>query len=76
MPHHLLQVFDCGYVCLRIFIIHTTCQMSSFKSIPGMPQDFYDEIIDTNTYLLARDEDCENAFHSTADFVSLNIFAG
>lgn len=25
---------------------------------------------DTPTYLLARDEDCENAFHSTADFVS------
>jgi len=23
------------------------------------------------TYLLARDEDCENSFHSTADFVSL-----
>lgn len=23
------------------------------------------------TYLLARDEDCENSFHSTADFVSV-----
>lgn len=26
--------------------------------------------VDTPTYLLARDEDCENSFHSTADFVS------
>lgn len=30
-----------------------------------------DMVIDTPTYLLARDEDCENSFHSTADFVSL-----
>ena len=28
------------------------------------------EIQSTSTYLLARDEDCENSFHSTADFVS------
>lgn len=30
------------------------------------------EMYDTPLYLLARDEDCENSFHSTADFVSLN----
>ena len=25
----------------------------------------------TTTYLLARDEDCENSFHSTADFMNM-----
>lgn len=30
---------------------------------------------DTTTYLLARDEDCENTFHSTADFVSCIFLA-
>ena len=28
------------------------------------------EVVETPTYLLARDEDCENSFHATADFVS------
>lgn len=30
-----------------------------------------DTVVPTTTYLLARDEDCENSFHSTADFVSM-----
>jgi hypothetical protein len=25
----------------------------------------------TPTYLLARDEDCDNSFHSTADFMNM-----
>lgn len=29
----------------------------------------YDDEHQTSTYLLTRDEDCENLFHSTADFV-------
>ena len=50
---------------------HHSLQMSSF--IETIKLD-YDEIVDVPTYLLARDEDCENSFHSTADFVSINSF--
>jgi hypothetical protein len=34
----------------------------------------YTQVIvqETPVYLLARDEDCENSFHTTADFVSLS----
>lgn len=42
--------------------------MRSFES--GRIGQHHDEVADTPTYLLARDEDCENSFHSTADFVS------
>ena len=40
---------------------------------PGASQESYAQYtttVHTPTYLLARDEDCENSFHSTADFVS------
>jgi hypothetical protein len=43
-------------------------QMNSFQ--PGAASLEHDSVVDTTTYLLARDEDCENSFHSTADFVS------
>ncbi len=43
--------------------------MHSFQSEVPFPSNY--EHVKTPTYLLARDEDCENAFHSTADFVSL-----
>jgi hypothetical protein len=42
--------------------------MRSFQSSTSFPTGY--EEVKTPTYLLARDEDCENAFHSTADFVS------
>lgn len=42
--------------------------MRSFQEGSPYPNDY--ETVNTVTYLLARDEDCENAFHSTADFVS------
>ena len=32
-----------------------------------------DEVVGTSTYLLTRDEDFENSFHSAADFVSTVI---
>ncbi len=44
--------------------------MSTFESDTRLPSDHIK--VDTTTYLLARDEDCENAFHSTADFVSFH----
>ena len=42
--------------------------MRSFES--GVPAASDTQLEETPTYLLARDEDCENSFHSTADFVS------
>jgi len=50
--------------------------MSSFQPGKKLPAEYTS--VDTTTYLLARDEDCENAFHSTADFVSnyLNKIVG
>jgi hypothetical protein len=45
-------------------------QMHSFRDnakIANLKNEI--EFVKTPTYLLARDEDCENAFHSTADFV-------
>ena len=44
--------------------------MSTFKSDVAFPGKESYEVVTTPTYLLARDEDCENTFHSTADFVS------
>jgi hypothetical protein len=29
--------------------------------------------VDNVVYFMPRDEDCENLFHSTADFVSINL---
>lgn len=44
--------------------------MASFQS--GQSPS-YDQVEETATYLLARDEDCENSFHSTADFVRQRV---
>lgn len=41
--------------------------MHSFQEKTAFPAGY--ETVSHPTYLLARDEDCENAFHSTADFV-------
>ena len=42
--------------------------MRSFVSDPQMDVSHLQRE-STTTYLLARDEDCENSFHSSADFV-------
>lgn len=42
--------------------------MGSFKSDSNENIESF-ERESTATYLLARDEDCENSFHSSADFV-------
>ena len=52
---------------------HQALQFNTFqdgKSEANANQHYTVE--DTPTYLLARDEDCENSFHSTADF--MNVF--
>lgn len=44
---------------------------NGFKTINKNNNILIDETIETTTYLLARDEDCENTFHSTADFMNI-----
>ena len=53
-----------------LFMPHHALQMSSFVSDAKLPDSY--TTVNIPTYLLARDEDCENSFHSTADF--MNIF--
>lgn len=55
------------------FMPHHTLQMRS--AIFGASEsDFTSaEVYETPLYLLARDEDCENSFHSTADFVRSTV---
>jgi hypothetical protein len=43
--------------------------MRGFRPQTALPSDHIK--VTTPTYLLARDEDCENSFHSTADFVNI-----
>lgn len=64
MPHQRLQV--ASYLTLTLLPADLT-QMGSFQADHAAA---YDKTEEATTYLLARDEDCENAFHSTADFVS------
>ena len=44
--------------------------MDSFRAETPLPPEGSYRVEDTPTYLLARDEDCENLFHSMADHVS------
>lgn len=52
----------------RLFMPHHRSQMATFSSDT---RTAHDQVEETTTYLLSRDEDCENSFHSTADFVSI-----
>uniref|UniRef100_A0A7S3JQK9 EGF domain-specific O-linked N-acetylglucosamine transferase n=1 Tax=Aureoumbra lagunensis TaxID=44058 RepID=A0A7S3JQK9_9STRA len=52
-----------------ILMKHMSAQLRNF---PAAAYKNYDEDRKGTTYLMARDEDCENMFHSTADF--LNAF--
>lgn len=51
-----------------LFMPHHKRQMRSLAVETSVTSDI---VIDTPTYLLARDEDCENSFHSTADFMNM-----
>eukprot|EP01032_Pedospumella_encystans_P018298 gene18298-20835_t len=53
----------------RLFMAHHAMQMRGFE--PGTSSLQADTVVPTTTYLLARDEDCENSFHSTADFMNM-----
>ena len=53
----------------NLFMPHHGQQMETFEQ-SKIPRAGTFTIEETATYLLARDEDCENSFHSTADFVS------
>ena len=54
-----------------LFMPHHAQQMSTF--IEGDTHTSADKTENTPTYLLARDEDCENSFHSTADFTNMHL---
>eukprot|EP01041_Mallomonas_annulata_P009908 gene9908-20605_t len=64
-PHYLSQ----------LFMPHHRTQMNTFitKSIVKDNIDFQYITQDIPTYVLARDEDCENSFHSTADFMNMFV---
>lgn len=49
------------------FMPHHRGQMDSFTDSTPPPAGV--TVVDNPTYLLARDEDCENLFHSMADHV-------
>lgn len=51
------------------FMPHHRLQMESFVDGLSPPDPDSYSVVDTPTYLLARDEDCENLFHSMADHV-------
>lgn len=53
-----------------LFMPHNALQMDSFKANQAVPPDGTYIKENRPTYLLARDEDCENTFHHTADLVS------
>ncbi|KAJ1438330.1 hypothetical protein B484DRAFT_477201 [Ochromonadaceae sp. CCMP2298] len=53
----------------RLFMPHHALQMRGFRSGAALPAGA--TVVETPTYLLARDEDCENSFHSTADFMNM-----
>jgi hypothetical protein len=56
----------------KMFMAHHALQMAAFQD-KAPPAATVDLTIDTPTYLLARDEDCENSFHSTADFMNMLV---
>jgi len=55
------------------FMPHHAQQMGSFASDAPWPKAGTFTVEETATYLLARDEDCENSFHSTADFMNMYL---
>ena len=54
-----------------LFMPHNVQQMASFQD--GVHEPSSVDVEKVTTYLLARDEDCENSFHSTADFTNMHL---
>ena len=48
--------------------------MRGFRSDAPLPSPSSYDTESVTQYLLPRDEDCENSFHSTADFVSAQLY--
>ena len=61
----------------RYLMPHHAAQMASFADSTASASITTDDAIteELTTYLLARDEDCENSFHSTADFTNMHLVA-
>ena len=90
MPHNSRQVGDLqarhdtlprnytlSYISEHVFII-VMCDVYQMRDFEGNADPaIYNQVIvqETPVYLLARDEDCENSFHTTADFVSTLHYA-
>mmetsp|Transcript_19965 Transcript_19965/g.28603 ORF Transcript_19965/g.28603 Transcript_19965/m.28603 type:complete len:582 (+) Transcript_19965:16-1761(+) len=55
----------------QLFMPHHSLQMNSFEADSPNSETRSSMIEELPTYLLARDEDCENSFHSTADFMNM-----
>lgn len=55
----------------HMFMPHSAIQFHSFVHSLDLPKNGAYSVESKVTYLLSRDEDCENSFHSTADFVSV-----
>lgn len=55
----------------NLFMPHQKLQMGRGGFSTSAAAVRVDEVVEKSTYLLARDEDCENTFHSTADFMNL-----
>jgi hypothetical protein len=55
------------------FMPHHSLLMRNFETVKSIPNTDSYVTVDTTTYVLARDEDCENSFHSTADFMNMYL---
>jgi hypothetical protein len=62
-----------SYYRPSLFMPHNAAQMSAFQDASESTSHSNVQVEDTPTYLLARDEDCENSFHSTADFTNMHL---
>ena len=56
-----------------LFMNHQRGMFRSLLAAQRPPNAGTYTTIDTTTYLLQRDEDCENAFHATADFMNMYL---
>lgn len=55
----------------RLFMPHHARQMRDFEGSSDSSIYNHAVVQETPLYLLARDEDCENSFHSAADFMNM-----
>eukprot|EP01042_Synura_sphagnicola_P002825 gene2825-3441_t len=77
MPHHSLQASDpLGMILSTSYLSCVTSLlrlMRGFRSDAPLPSPSSYDTESVTQYLLPRDEDCENSFHSTADFLNMYL---